>query len=71
MKIKIHKNITVIEVNDLVLLQEISSRTRFKSVVIKQLSPNTFVVDNQESDALIKELEDNKIGIRIIDCATA
>jgi hypothetical protein len=66
---KIHKNITLVEINDPVILRQLTGSTQFPDYMLKQVSPTHFIIDNQYVETLLKELQEGKLTPRIIDCS--
>ena len=64
---KVHRNVSVIEVDDPVLLTELEAATSLSDVVICRLSERVVVVDRGRLPALLEELVRRGYPHRVVD----
>ena len=53
---KVHRNVTLIEVDDPVLLMELETATALRELVLCRLSPTSVLVDDRQVEQLLKEM---------------
>lgn len=56
MHVKVHRNVTVVEVDEPILLTELSAATSLQGAVVRQVSETVVVVDESRLEALLDEL---------------
>ena len=54
--IKIHRNLTILEVSDEGLLKELELRTDLNRFIVHWISSTIFVIDHRKSDEFINKL---------------
>jgi hypothetical protein len=54
--VKVHRNVTVVEVDEPILLTELKAATSLQGAVIRQVSETVVVVDETRLEALLDEL---------------
>ena len=53
---KVHRNVTIVEVDEAVLLTELEAATGLSGAVIRRLSPTVVVIDDGRTEELLGEL---------------
>lgn len=56
MLLKVHRNITVVEVDEPILMTELEAATSLRGAVVRQLSDTAVVVDEARLEPLLDEL---------------
>ncbi len=56
MHVKVHRNVTVVEVDEPILLMELKAATGLDGDVVRQISDTVVVVDAGRLEALLEEL---------------
>lgn len=54
--VKVHRNVTVVEVDEPILLTELKAATGLDGAVVRQISETVVVVDAGRIEALLEEL---------------
>ena len=64
---KVHRNLTIVEVDEPVLLTELEAATALSEAVVARLSPTTLVIDDRRSESLLRELVQRGYAPRVIE----
>ena len=64
---KVHRNLTIIEVDEPVLLTELEAATALSEAVVARLSPTTLVIDDRRSESLLRELVQRGYAPRVVE----
>lgn len=55
-QVKVHRNVTVVEVDEPILMTELKAATGLEGAVVRQVSDTIVVVDESRLEALLDEL---------------
>lgn len=64
---KVHRNVSVVEVGDPVLLTELTAATSLADFVVRRLSETVVVVDSTRLPELLEELVRRGYAHRVLD----